>query len=159
MAWSGCDPWLVLSFHEKLWSSQFPLSLCSGNPLSSASCCTDGCLPYQRAEGAGLAVPIVVVLVAQSCPTLCDPVACSPPGSSVHGIPQASILEWVAISSSMGSSQPRDQTHVSYMSCIGRWILYISATWEAQLLDKCYQNNNEILPHIWQNGYHQKVYK
>ena len=48
------------------------------------------------------------VLVAQSCLTLCDPVDCSPPGSSVHGILQARILGWVAISFSRGSSQPRD---------------------------------------------------
>ena len=53
------------------------------------------------------------VLVAQSCPTLCDPMDCSPPGSSVHGILQARILEWTAISFSRGSSQPRDQTWVS----------------------------------------------
>ena len=46
--------------------------------------------------------------VAQSCPTLCDPMDCSPPGSSVHGIFQARILEWVAISFSRGSSPPRD---------------------------------------------------
>ena len=51
--------------------------------------------------------------VAQSCPTLCDPVDCSPPGSSVHGILQARILEWVAISFSRGSSRPRDRTQVS----------------------------------------------
>ena len=51
--------------------------------------------------------------VAQSCPTLCDPMDCSPPGSSVHGILQARILEWVAISFSRGSSQPRDRTQVS----------------------------------------------
>ena len=44
----------------------------------------------------------------QSCPTLCDPVDCSPPGSSVHGILQARKLEWVAMLSSRGSSQPRD---------------------------------------------------
>ena len=50
------------------------------------------------------------VLVAQSCLTLCDPVDCSPPGSSAHGIPQARILESVAISSYRGSSQLRDQT-------------------------------------------------
>ena len=48
----------------------------------------------------------------------------SPPGSSVHGILQARILEWVAMTSSKGSSQPRDGTHISYVSCIGRWILY-----------------------------------
>ena len=61
------------------------------------------------------------VLVIQSCPTLCDPMDCSPPGSSVHGISQARILEWVAISLSRGPSQPRDGTRVS---CIGSWILY-----------------------------------
>ena len=51
--------------------------------------------------------------VAQSCPTLCDPMDCSLPGSSVHGISQARVLEWIAISSSRGSSQPRDRTQVS----------------------------------------------
>ena len=50
----------------------------------------------------------VLCLVAQSYPTLCDPIDCSPPGSSVHGIFQARILEWVAMPSSRGSSQPRD---------------------------------------------------
>ena len=61
---------------------------------------------------------------AQLCWTLCDPMDCSPPGSSVHGIPQASILKCVAISFSRGSSRPRDQTSVSGISCIGRQILY-----------------------------------
>ena len=69
--------------------------------------------------------------VAQSCPTLCDPLGCSPPGSSVHGILQARILECTAMPSSRESSWPRDQTQVSYISCIGRWILYHWATWEA----------------------------
>ena len=52
------------------------------------------------------------VLVAQWCPTLCDSLDCGPPGSSVHGILQARILEWVAISYSRGSPQPRDQTEI-----------------------------------------------
>ena len=47
-------------------------------------------------------------LVVKSCPTLCDPMDCNPPGSSVHGLLQARTLEWVAISSSRGSSRPRD---------------------------------------------------
>ena len=51
--------------------------------------------------------------VVQSCLTLCDPMDCSPPGSSVHGISQERVLEWVAISFSRGSSQLRDQTQVS----------------------------------------------
>ena len=58
------------------------------------------------------------VLLTQLCPILCDPVDCSPPGSSVHGILHARILKWVAISYSRGSSQPRDQTHISCISCI-----------------------------------------
>ena len=51
-------------------------------------------------------------------PILCDPMDCSPSDSSVHGIFQERILEWVAISYSMGSFRPRDQTHIS---CTGRW--------------------------------------
>ena len=72
----------------------------------------------------------VCVLVTQSCLTLCDPVDCSPPGSSVHGILQARILEWVAISSSMGSSQPRDQTHLMPPTLAGGFFT-TSTTWEA----------------------------
>ena len=60
-------------------------------------------------------------LIAESCPALCDPVDCSPPGSSVHGILQARILEWAAVSVSRGCSQPRDQTHIS---CTGRRVLF-----------------------------------
>ena len=52
-------------------------------------------------------------LVAQSCLTLGNPMDCSPPGSSIHGILQARTLEWVVISFSRGSSQPKDQTQVS----------------------------------------------
>ena len=60
----------------------------------------------------------------QSCQTRCNPTDCSPPDSSVHGILQARILEWIAISSSRGSSWPRDQTRIFYVSCMGSWILY-----------------------------------
>ena len=56
----------------------------------------------------------VAAKLLQSCPNLSNPMDCSPPVSSVHGILQARILEWIAISFSRGSSQPRDQTHVSY---------------------------------------------
>ena len=56
--------------------------------------------------------------VTQSCPTLCDPMDSTQPGSSIHGIFQARILEWVAISFSRGSAQPRDQTRVSHI--VGR---------------------------------------
>ena len=63
-------------------------------------------------------------LVTQSCPTLCNPMDCSPSGFSVHGILQARILKWVAMPSFRGSSRPRDRTCISYVSCIGRQVLY-----------------------------------
>ena len=61
----------------------------------------------------------------------CHSTDCSPQGSSVHGILQARILEWVAMLSSRRSSQPRDQTQVSYISCTGRQVLYHWTTWES----------------------------
>ena len=63
----------------------------------------------------------MLFLVTQSCLTLCDPMDCITTNSSVHKIFQARILEWVAISFSRGSSQPRDRTQVT---CIGRQVLY-----------------------------------
>ena len=74
-----------------------------------------------------------VCSVPRSCPTLCDPMDCSLPGSSVHGIFQAGILERVAISSFRGSSPPRDRNLVSCISCSGRQILYYCTSWEASL--------------------------
>ena len=56
--------------------------------------------------------------VAKSCPTLCNPMDCSQPGSSVHGILQARILAWVAFSFSRGSSRPRDRTRMSCVSSL-----------------------------------------
>ena len=64
----------------------------------------------------------------RQCLTFCNPKDCSPPDFSLCGISQARTLEWVTTSSSRGSSQPRDQTCVSY---IGKWILYHWATQEA----------------------------
>ena len=69
----------------------------------------------------------VKVLVAQLCLTVCDPMDCSLPGSSIHGISQARIMQWVAISFSRGSSWPRDQTRVS---CIAGRLFTVWATRE-----------------------------
>ena len=66
----------------------------------------------------------VCVLSLHLSLTLWSPMDCSPPGSSVHGTLQARILEWAAMPSSRESFQPKDQTHISYVSCIGRWVLY-----------------------------------
>ena len=82
----------------------------NGFPLSPAPQCHHPLV-------ASLTPPICVC--AQSCPTLCKALECSLPVSSVHGISQARIQEWVAISFSKGSSHPRDWTHVSY---VGKWI-------------------------------------
>ena len=60
----------------------------------------------------------------QECPAVCSPVDWGLPGSSVHGILQARILEWVTMPSSRGSSPPRDRTCISYVSCIDRQALY-----------------------------------
>ena len=65
---------------------------------------------------------------AESCPTLCDPMVYSLPGSSVYGFLQAGILEWVAVSFSRGSSWPRNWTQIS---CTGRRILEHGSIWEA----------------------------
>ena len=76
---------------------------------------------------------ICLYVWVQSCPTLWDPTMdCRPPGFSVHGIFQAIILDWVAISFSKGSSWSRDQTLISCISCTGKQILYHGATKEAR---------------------------
>ena len=68
-----------------------------------------------------LRTSVCVCSVTQSCPNLCNPMDCSLPGFSVHGIAQARMLERVGISSFRESCQPRDQTHIY---CVGRQILY-----------------------------------
>ena len=72
---------------------------------------------------------------------LCNAMDCSPPGFSAHGILQARTLEWVAMPSSRGSSQPANSTHVSYLSCIGSRFFTTSTTWEAR-------NGGEIIDFI-----------
>ena len=74
------------------------------------------CYIPQTYDSAQLSACCYCCLVTQLCPTPCDPMDCSPPGSSVQGILQARILEWVAISFSRGSSRPRDGTHISYLA-------------------------------------------
>ena len=83
--------------------------------------------------------------VIQSCLTLCGPTDRSPLGSSLHGIFQAKILEWVSKPSSRGSSKPWDQTPVSCVSCTGRWILYYT-TWEALPLLTLLIADTKLLP-------------
>ena len=63
-------------------------------------------------------LPAVRVKSLQSCPTLCSPVDCSPPDSSVRGLLQARTLEWVAMPFSRASSPPRDRTHVYALAVV-----------------------------------------
>ena len=79
-----------------------------------------------RHESVSSALLVLLGLCAKPCLTVCDPMDFSPPGSCAYGILQVRILQWVAISSSRGSSWPRDQTQVSYVSCLGRWILSLA---------------------------------
>ena len=81
----------------------------------------EGSKGYGTASEVALGAQVsVTCLVTQLCPPLCNPVDCNPPGSSVYGIFQAKILEFIAIYFSRESSQPRDQTHIFF---IGRRIL------------------------------------
>ena len=96
------------------------------------------CLNRQNQQNLDyLSLDFLTCVCVQSCPTLWDPhELCSLPGSSAHGISWARILEWVAISYSRGSSWSRDWTCVS---CIGRWVLYHCASWEANFPSRYYQ--------------------
>ena len=95
-------------------------NILSYSVVSTPLCLSDTC-PAHRSES---------LSVSQSCPTLCEPMDCSPPDSSVHWISQARILEWVALPFSRGSSWPRDQT---WVSCSAGGLLTVWATSEAHL--------------------------
>ena len=96
-------------------------------------------------------------MYAQSCPTLCGPMDCSLSGSPVHGILQARILEWVAIPYSRGSAWPRDQTLLSYVSCISKknffFLFFIFLKFYFKTLHNCisfakYQNESATGIHL-----------
>ena len=91
-------------------------------------------LPANPAEGVS-----VCVLAPQSCLTLCNPMDCSPPASPVHRILQARRLEWVAISFSGGSSQPRDQTQVLHI--MGRFFTF----WTTKEAQRGRNNQNQSM--------------
>ena len=98
----------------------------------------------------------VCAKLLQSCPTLCDPMGYSPPGSSVHEILQARIPEWVAVSSSRASSLSRNWTWVSYVFCIGRRVLYhwrhlrLTSRWTKLDTDLRFSlRATDPCPHLW----------
>ena len=107
-----------ICFAVKLWKKQKYRGVCSSEHERSLEwiCC-------HECRDTGRDV-ILCVSNTRWRPALCNLMDGSPPGSSVHGILQARILECAAMLSSKGFSWPRDRTHVSYVSCICRWAVY-----------------------------------
>ena len=105
----GHSPASTSGLDFQLWAMREHVSIVLGPPVCGA--CYGG--PRNLLQSG-----LCCCLVPKSCLTLCNPMDCSPPGSSVHGILQARTLEWVAISFSKGSSQHRDQTQIS---CLLHW--------------------------------------
>ena len=118
-----CHPF---SSHLQIFpaSGSFPMSrfFTSGGPSIGVSAAASN-LPMNSQDWFPLGFTGWISLL-QSCPTLCDPVNST---HHCHGTLQARILEWVATPFSRGSSRPTDQTHVSYVSCIGRQVLYLGS--------------------------------
>ena len=102
----------------------------------------------------------MLFLVTQSCPTLWDPMDCSPPGSSVHGILQARTLEWGATPSSRGCSQPRDWTHV-FHTVGGFFTIWATreAIWHINpTLGHISRENNDLKGYMHPCSLHSVVY-
>ena len=136
------EQWDLYTLNEL--AEELPLANCRGSSKNQPFRC--GSFPkFHRSW-------CVYVPSLQSCLTLCKPVDCSLPGTSVHEILQARILEWVAISSSKGSSQPRDWTRISWVS----WCLEVNYMDACNLLWKAPQKwggwMNEHRPR-WMDGW------
>ena len=129
--WIPGKPNNLQIFSPNFWAvllniSKFPFIRVSLHFVSPIAVCKSTCFPtYLVIEYVAQFLyffPILVLdmicccLVAKSCPTLCDPMVWSPPGSSLHGVSQARILEWVDISFFRGSFRPRDRTQVSCLA-------------------------------------------
>ena len=105
----------------------------------------DGASRKGKSEALKETGTLCVCSVARPYLTLCNPVNYHPPGSSVHGIFESRILEWVAIFSCRGSSRPRDRTHVSCISCFGRRILYLPLSHLGHSVTKKEDTQNGIM--------------
>ena len=122
--WMEEDNVLLISVFEASPKRWFAKELCGWMALSSSFYLTDKMKTSNTNDRKKMVLKksfpsycvCVCVLVAQSCPALCNPTDCSPPSSSVHGIQQTRILEWVAILFSRASSQPKDWTWVSFIA-------------------------------------------
>ena len=137
------NPNYVGGLLKEIWTKQYGILQVSIIILKVETCCLHA-LPFKygtknerlpkKLHVLSLMFKILWVLIAQLCLTLCNPIDCSPLGSSVHGVFQARILEWVAISFSRGSSWPRDQTQVS---CIAGRLFVLSVQFSSVQLLSC----------------------
>ena len=164
-----CDLWSLHRTHDTCWctrsNSQHPwFHSLSATGAPPNNCDNQKCpleFPIHLLEAGTFLTEIhwftrtenneVKLLVAQLCLTLCDPIDCNLPGSSVHGILQGRIQEWAAIPFSRGSSRPRDWT---WVSCICRQILYhVSYRGSPDLSEQetIWVSNNASVPVLWQS--------
>ena len=119
---AACQTPLSMGFSRQEYWSGMPFPSPGIFLTQGLNLCLLICSRFFTTEAAGK--PLLLCMWSRSvCPTLCSPIDCSLPGSSVHGIFQARVLEWVAISFSRGSSQPRDWTSVSLtvVRCFTIW--------------------------------------
>ena len=125
--WDLCLVSAVGPGMESSRAQDLPLlpSLCSSWRKHSSPVCPSWLQPGHSTQERWCTSGLYLCMCAQLYLTLCEPMDCGPPGSFVHGIPQARILEWVAMSSSRGSFWPRHWTRVP---CFGEWILHPSAS-------------------------------
>ena len=134
--WKATCPSAAMPIQVRCWSSGVRMGVstrkwCSIPPWSQWSSGRMRAMSFKSLKKFLLVMAVdcaVLCLVSQSCLTLCDPMVCSLPGSSVHGMLPARILDWVAYPFSRGSSQPKDQTGVS---CIAGRFFTCWATREA----------------------------
>ena len=126
-----CNAWWRLILITTASSRRAPSTIlwrCNKMQNSRTIPCLSFCKEKAVFQEKSVRNTLLFASVAKSCPTLCNPMVCSLPGSSVHGIFQAKILEWAAISSSRGSSWSRDWTCIF---CIVGGFFTLWTNWEA----------------------------
>ena len=133
---------LIIFFISQILSVLSHVSILNLEPLGTIQLPYLPFVPLVLSQGPTISSIKDMCMLSHSSLSLCDPMNCSLPGSSDHRILQGRMLEWIAMPSSRESSWPRYQAHVSWVSCIGRWILYHCAKQEAPVNDIRRQTHN-----------------
>ena len=162
---AGEAPTSEISQARKLEWVSMPSSRGSSQPRDWTLCLL-GLLHWQVESLAPAPLSVCSEVVTQSCPTLCDPMDCTLQGSSVHGIFQAQVLEWVDISFSRGSSPPRDQTRVSCIAgssftvwATREYVLSIKQICQNQKQRQLSKNTFEIRKHFLSSSKMGTIYQ